>query len=292
MKRRVLLIVNRSRPEAAASAAQVADLFRAHASLLDELPSDATGMRERAAAADLVVVLGGDGSILGVARRLAGLTVPMLGVNFGRLGFIAEFELHQLRDLIPNLVTAPSIPTRDLRLLAARVSHLEADGKSPPDHPSLALNEAVITAGAPFRVIRLAITINGTPGPTFQGDGLIVSAPTGSTAYNMSAGGPIVAPDVDAMIITPIAPHSLSFRPLVVPGSARVELDLLRANDTPAGTTLILDGQVMTPLPTGARVTIERSAQSVRFAINPRHDFWAALTTKLRWAEPPRLRGE
>jgi NAD+ kinase len=287
MKRRVLLVVNRERPEAAASAADVAAIIKAHADLLAETPSDSDTLRDQASKADLVVVLGGDGSILGVARRLAGLSVPLLGVNFGRLGFIAEFELHQLREQAPALFGTAPIASRELRLLAASVSGTSTGG-------GVALNEAVITAGAPFRVIKLAITIDGTPGPTFQGDGLIVSAPTGSTAYNMSAGGPIVSPAVDAMILTPIAPHSLSFRPLVVPGSCSIELNVLRANDdsstAPSGTTLILDGQVMSPLRTGSIVKIERSAQSVRFAINPRHDFWSALTTKLRWAEPPRLR--
>lgn len=290
MPRNVLLVVNRERPEAASSAKEVAAVIHRHGALLAEVASDAGELRELASRADLVVVLGGDGSILGVARRLAGLSVPMLGVNFGRLGFIAEFELHQFNDLAPTLLSGEEgaeIASREMKLLSVAVG---AEGGALEDAGN-ALNEVVITAGPPFRVIRLAITIDGRAGPTFQGDGLIVAAPTGSTAYNLSAGGPIVSPAVDAMVLTPIAPQSLSFRPLIVPGSATISLRLLRANEEASGgTTLILDGQVMMPLRTGAAVTIQRSDKSVRFATNPGHDFWSALTTKLRWAEPPRMR--
>lgn len=291
MPRNVLLVVNRERPEAASSAQEVAGVISRHGRLLAEVPSDSADLREQASRADLVVVLGGDGSILGVARRLAGLSVPMLGVNFGRLGFIAEFEQHQFNDLAPTLLSGgeggAEIASREMKLLSVAAG---AEGGALEDAGN-ALNEVVITAGPPFRVIRLAITIDGRAGPTFQGDGLIVAAPTGSTAYNLSAGGPIVSPAVDAMVLTPIAPQSLSFRPLIVPGSATISLRLLRANEeSSGGTTLILDGQVMTPLRTGASVTIQRSDKSVRFATNPGHDFWSALTTKLRWAEPPRMR--
>lgn len=287
MPRQVLLVVNRDRPEAAASAQAVAQLIRQHGTLLAEIDSSAENLRELAEKAGLVVVLGGDGSILGVARRLAGLPVPMLGVNFGRLGFIAEFELHLLPEVAPELFGDTPIAARTASLLS--VTAKGPDGGQ--TDKGVALNEAVITAGSPFRVIRLALTIDGRPGPIFHGDGLIVSAPTGSTAYNLSAGGPIMAPTVDAMIITPIAPHSLSFRPLVVPGSAMVDLHVLRANeDAECGTTLIIDGQVMTPVKTGTVVSIRRSQRTVHFAVNPRHDFWAALTSKLRWAESPRMR--
>ena len=192
MPRNVLLVVNRERPEAASSAKEVAAVINRHGALLAEVASDAGELRELASRADLVVVLGGDGSILGVARRLAGLSVPMLGVNFGRLGFIAEFELHQFNELAPTLLSGGEIASREMKLLSVAVG---AEGGALEDAGN-ALNEVVITAGPPFRVIRLAITIDGRPGPTFQGDGLIVAAPTGSTAYNLSAGGPIVSPAV------------------------------------------------------------------------------------------------
>jgi NAD+ kinase len=288
MGRNVLLVVNRQRPEATASASQVAGLIRRFGTLLGELDADDASLPAFAAMADLVVVLGGDGSILGQARRLAGLACPLLGVNFGRLGFIAEFEAHTLEEQASAIFGHGALSTRDLRLLHAEVHR--PDGTR--EDCGVALNEAVVAAGHPFRVIQIGLSIDERPGPIFNGDGLIVSTPTGSTAYNLSAGGPIVSPDVDAFILTPIAAHSLSFRPILVPGSSSVDLTLFRANatDDSRGTTLILDGQVMKPLHTGDRVLIRRSEKRLRFVVNPGHDFWSALITKLRWAEPPRLR--
>lgn len=289
--RSVLLVVNRQRPEAVASATEVVRLIKQHGRLLAELDAGgASGgggaLREQAAAADLVIVLGGDGTILGQARRMAGLTTPLLGVNFGRLGFIAEFELHDFMAQAAEILGGGSrLRTRELPMIEASIS--TAGSKSPP---ALALNEVVVTAGSPFRVIQLSLRLDGVAGPVFHGDGLIVATPTGSTAYNLSAGGPIVSPHTDGFIITPIAPQSLSFRPIVVPGETLIELDVVRANDETTGTTLILDGQVMQPLKQGDRVTIRRSATTLSFVMNPRADFWSALTHKLRWAEPPRIR--
>jgi NAD+ kinase len=130
-----------------------------------------------------------------------------------------------------------------------------------------------------------------------SGDGMIVSTPTGSTAYNVSAGGPIVGPGVDAMTITPIAAHSLSFRPIVVGADSRVELLMLRVNAGRAdgqatGTTLVMDGQVSTPLAAGDRITLTRDARPVYFVRNPLGGYWRTLIDKMHWAASPRLRGE
>jgi NAD+ kinase len=136
--------------------------------------------------------------------------------------------------------------------------------------------------------------INSEDGPTVSGDGLIVSTPTGSTAYNVAAGGPIVAPDVPALVITPIAAHSLSFRPIVVSADARIELTMLRVNRggtfASAGTMLVLDGQVGAPLSEGDRVVVSLDSRPVRFVRNPRGGYWNTLTEKMRWAEAPRTR--
>jgi NAD+ kinase len=138
--------------------------------------------------------------------------------------------------------------------------------------------------------------INDEKGPTVNGDGMIVSTPTGSTAYNVSAGGPIVSPDVDALVITPIAAHSLSFRPIVVGAASRIELIMNRVNSSGAdgggcaGTTLVLDGQVVCPLAEGDRVVLGLDPRPVRFVRNPRGGYWTTLTEKMHWAAPPRLR--
>ena len=293
MARSVLLVVNRQRPEAAASAVEVARLIREYGRLAGEVDTgehESAGLRERAAGVDLVIVLGGDGSILGQARRMAGLKTPLLGVNFGRLGFIAEFELSDFESQVREILSpASGEPLRVRRLPMIEATIVTRGGVS---ESALALNEAVVTAGAPFRVIQLSLAFDGVAGPVFHGDGLIVATPTGSTAYNLSAGGPIVAPQTDGFIITPIAPQSLSFRPIVVPGETTIELDVVRANvEGVNGTTLILDGQVMQPLRQGDRVRLRRSETTLNFVVNPRADFWSALTRKLRWAEPPRIRG-
>lgn len=290
MTRAVLLITNRERAEARDAERQVAELVHRHGKLVAAIPADNADLPSQAALADMIVVLGGDGTLLGQSRRCAHLRKPMLGVNLGRLGFIAEYDLPALISQAPDLFGDHHVQTRDHRLIGAEV-HSQAGGRAPV---AAALNEIVITAGPPFQVITLALTIDGKSGPTFSGDGLIVATPTGSTAYNLSAGGPIVAPSVDALVITPIAPHTLGFRPILVSGHSRIELLVLRANrvsDTDAGgTTLIVDGQVSHPINTGDRVLIARQEPGVRFVVNPRHDYWAALTHKLRWAEPPRMR--
>jgi NAD+ kinase len=163
-----------------------------------------------------------------------------------------------------------------------------ATGQAKPRLSDTALNECVVTSGPPYRMIALSVSINGEAGPTFSGDGLIVSTPTGSTAYNVSAGGPIVSPDTDALVITPIAAHSLAFRPIVVAGSSDIEATMLRGNA--GGTALVLDGHVVATLGEGDRVRVGREGPPIRFVRNPRGSYWTTLIEKLNWAIPPRLR--
>jgi NAD+ kinase len=142
-------------------------------------------------------------------------------------------------------------------------------------------------------MIDLRRSIDGAPGPALSGDGIIVSTATGSTAYNVSAGGPIVGPGVDAHVITPIAAHSLAFRPVVVPAAARIEITVDRANDDGRGmgTTLVLDGQVFTRLHGNERIAVTRHPRAARFVTNARANYWQTLIDKMRWAEGPRNRG-
>jgi NAD+ kinase len=286
--RSVLLLVNRDKPEAVAAAGQVRELIERHARLAAELPAE-IGPLVDAQGADMVVVLGGDGTLLSQTRRCAPLGLPMLGINLGKLGFLAEFDVPTFKEQAASLLTGARLTTREIFLLRARV--WGADGAS-ASFEDVALNECVITAGAPFRMISIAMSIDGQAGPTIRGDGIIVSSPSGSTAYNVSAGGPIVAPDVDAMVITPIAAHSLSFRPIVVGAHARITLNLLQVNagDGGPGTTLVLDGQVSTTVRRGDRVEIGRDPRPVRFVTNPGAGYWRTLIEKMQWAAPPRLR--
>lgn len=297
MPRSVLLLVNRDKPEAAQAAGEVRALIERHGRVVAEQDGGSSEPVRDAKGADLIVVLGGDGTLLSQARRCADLNLPLLGVNVGRLGFLAEFDLASLREQAAAVLGGPGLATHEVRMLRAEVFE---GGAKQSRFSDTALNEAVVTAGPPYRMISLALSIDGAPGPTVSGDGLIVSTPTGSTAYNVSAGGPIVAPGTDAMVITPIAAHSLAFRPIVVPGSSRVEFTMLRVNEGrgPAdrrqgagrGTTLVLDGQVTTPLGEGERVSVTLDGRRVRFVRNPRGSYWATLIDKLVWAAPPRMR--
>jgi NAD+ kinase len=291
--RPVLLLVNKDKPEAVAAAGEVRALIERHARLAAELPAEIAAPLTpgEAKGAELVVVLGGDGTLLSQTRRCAGLGLPMLGINLGKLGFLAEFDVPSFAQQAAALLAGDERPaTRGISLLRARV---RSAGAAEPAFEDAALNECVITAGAPFRMINIAMSIDGQQGPTIGGDGIIVSSPSGSTAYNVSAGGPIVAPDVEAMIITPIAAHSLSFRPIVVGARSEIALDLLQVNtgDGGPGTTLVLDGQVSIPLRRGDRVEVRRDDRPVRFVTNPRAGYWRTLIEKMQWAAPPRLRG-
>ena len=289
--RAVLLLVNRDKPEAAAAAGEARRLVERHGRLVGELDAEPGPALTDARGAELIVVLGGDGTLLSQARRCAGLGLPLLGVNLGKLGFLAEFDVASFRDQAASLLGAGALNTHELRMLRAQVF---AAGQSTARLSDTALNECVVTAGAPFRMIALSVSINGEAGPTFGGDGLIVSTSTGSTAYNVAAGGPIVAPDTDALVITPIAAHSLAFRPIVVSGGSTIEATMLRVNAaggaSGGGTALVLDGHVAATLGEGDRVRVSRDGRPVRFVRNAGRSYWATLIDKLSWAIPPKLR--
>ncbi len=291
MRRRTLLLVNHSKPEAVAAAADIRKLIEKYGTLVGELEADND---ERTLAfegkLDLIVVLGGDGTLLGQARRCVNLRVPLLGINLGKLGFIAEFDTHAFADQAKGLLSDAPLLTRELDLVRVEIRPKHSDK---PRFSALGLNEAVVTSGPPYRMIELGLRLDGVDGPHIIGDGLIVSTPTGSTAYNLSAGGPIISPLVDAMVVTPIAAHSLAFRPIVVPGHAKVELTVIRSNDEDhghGGTTLVLDGHIQEPLSRGDVVSIVLSDIPAVFVRNPKGDYWRTLVEKLHWAAAPRTR--
>jgi NAD+ kinase len=242
--------------------------------------------------ADVILVLGGDGTLLSAARRLRGRQIPLMGINFGRLGFLAsftpaEFPRH-LDDLVNGRLKHSARQVLDVSLLAAdEPFDLDrADACLPKRRfAATALNDAVITAGPPFHMVELEVRANGESEVRYFGDGVIVSTPSGSTAYNVSAGGPIVSPAVEAMCITPICPHSLSFRPLVIPSSSLVSIVATKVND---GTTLFCDGQESTKLAVGERVIIRRSPNDVLLIENPEARLWRSYAEKLNWAVSPR----
>ncbi len=290
MPRRVLFAFNPDDAETKEAAARVRAVVERHGTCAGETPSRSDEPVEGIGEVDLIVVLGGDGTLLSQARRFADLDIPLLGVNLGRLGFMAEFDLDAVERHGETLFGDGELTTGALGMLRARVF---GKGESAPRFDGLGLNEAAVTAGYPFRMVELGLRINGETGPVLGGDGLVVSTPTGSTAYNVSAGGPIVAPGVGALTITPIAAHTLSFRPIVVPSSSTIEIIARRVNNDieRGGTTLVLDGQVQTPLHHGDRVVIHGDARHVRFVRNTEVGFWETVIQKLHWGAQPRMRG-
>ena len=246
--------------------------------------------------ADVILVLGGDGTLLSVARRLSGRQVPLMGVNFGRLGFLASFTPNNFQKYFERYVRE-GLPTSSREMLEASVVPATVECelcdfdqvRSCRRFHATALNDAVITAGPPFRMIELGISAAADSGVSYMGDGVIVSTASGSTAYNVSAGGPIISPDVAAFCITPICPHSLSFRPVVVSSRANVIIVALRVNE---GTTLFCDGQASTRVCAGEKVVVRRSDHNVLLVENPEDREWRSLAEKLNWAAGPRYNGD
>src|SRR5436189_3628907 len=196
-------------------------------------------------ACDLLVVLGGDGTLIGMAGRIArtGSDVPILGVNFGSLGFLTEITLAELYDALAAVLDGRAL-LESRAMLTARTSR-----NNLPFSDHFVLNDIVITKGALSRIIEISVTIDDTPVMRVRADGLIVASPTGSTAYNLGAGGPILHPAVDAMVLTPIAPHTLTNRPVVIPASSEVHVRPIMEGSDEVFVTF--DGQSGFPLEAG-----------------------------------------
>lgn len=290
MPRSVLLMVNRGKPLVMEALPRVRSLIERHGRLAAELDAVSTPFEQPPPAADLVMVLGGDGTFLAQARRCLALNLPIIGVNFGNLGFLAEFDMPAFERQAASLLGDAPLELRDRMLIHAEVLRDLSRQSEAIVFAEPAVNDCVITAGPPFRMIELGLEIDGEPGPVLRGDGVIVSTPTGSTAYSVSAGGPIVSPEVRCISITPIAAHSLSFRPIVLPPTSDITLEVRRANGFPSGdggTTLVLDGQVHVRLLQGDKVHFRRHTSCIRLVHNSDTDYWTTLMRKMHWAVKP-----
>jgi len=222
---------------------------------------------------DLLVVLGGDGTLLSMARAVGELGTPIVGVNLGDLGFLTATTLDEMFPALDALLRGEMV-IEERMLLAARVRrHGDVAGSW------LALNDAVITKAAMSRIINLSVSIGGQHAILYRADGLIVSTPTGSTAYSLSAGGPILYPTLDGIVLTPICSHTLTNRPIVVPGGLEVHVTLLASQEV----MLTIDGQIGFPLREDDVVEVGRAAAAIRLVRFK--DFFSVLRTKLKWGE-------
>jgi NAD+ kinase len=232
--------------------------------------------------ADLTLVLGGDGAILRAARQMGYSQAPVLGVNLGRLGFLADVSPDELRTRFPQVVQGDYHTTKHL-MFECQVEGPEGS------RTYLGLNEIAVQSGPPFHMIDLDLMIDGETVSCYAGDGLIISTPVGSTAHSLSAGGPILGQELSAFVITPISPHSLTSRPVVESADKTYTIILRRADD---GAMLVVDGQEHLQLSVEHRVTLRRAPVEFRLVKVPGRTYYQTLRDKLRWGMPPNYRAE
>jgi NAD+ kinase len=277
--RRVALIGKLRSPEIAASLQELSALLKARGCevLVERETADGRGADYETIgkSADLAVVIGGDGTMLAAARNLVGRRVPLVGINQGRVGFMTDIGHDDMQQGIGAILEG-KYSLEERALLDAEIIR---DGKSVLR--TVALNEAVVGKGSQGRLIEFELSIDGEFVYRLRGDGVIVATPTGSTAYALSAQGPILHPAVPALALVPLNPHTLSARPVSVSDRSVVEIALVRALDARAH----FDGVALTDMAEGDRLILRRSADVVRFVHPPGYRYFATLREKLRWSE-------
>jgi NAD+ kinase len=225
---------------------------------------------------ELLLVLGGDGTLLAAAREAAPRGVPLLPINMGSLGFLTSFTVDELYPALESVLAGEAVLEERILLMVERAQ----DGRALEQQ--LVLNEAVIHKGALARMIEMELYIDNSFVCRYRADGLIAATPTGSTAYSMSAGGPIVHPAVESIVITPICPHTLSDRPVVVRDTSRIEVRIAPISDS---VFLTLDGQTGVPMQASDRVRITRANERLKLIQPPNKTYFEILRNKLKWGE-------
>ncbi|MED1950752.1 NAD(+)/NADH kinase [Brevibacillus centrosporus] len=280
--KKIGIIANKGKPEARIVARELLYLLedRGAEVFLDEHIASDLGRAELGTTvegigkqADLVCVLGGDGTLLGIARQLAGRSLPVLGINLGTLGFLSEAEPENLQHAVDNLLLG-KYDIEERTMLEATLVRKEVGLGT-----YTAMNDIGIAKGSFCRIIQCAVYLDNAYVATFSGDGVIVSTPTGSTAYSLSAGGPIVAPNVDMLLLTPVAPHSLTARPMVLSGNEviRIEVDAVHQE-----MGLSIDGQFGYRLEGGDQIFIKKSPYVTPLIKWKTGGFFEAIRTKLQ----------
>ena len=287
--RRVGLVAKAHEEEISAALDQIADILSAHGCeiLCDTAAADLmsgsttpTARHDLADAVDVIVVLGGDGTLLSVARTAAAAGTPVLGINYGSLGFLTSTVRDESERAIEDLMAGRYACSSRMML---RASVENADGSTDGDtRVRDVLNDAVVNKTSLARIVRLQVTVDADFVSRYRADGLIAATPTGSTAYSRAAGGPIVMPEVEAIVVSPISPHSLANRPLVLPGEARIRVRLLSED---LAIVLTLDGQEGIAIHPGEVVVIERSPFRFQLLLTGKLSYFDVLRTKLRWGD-------
>ena len=227
---------------------------------------------------DILAVFGGDGTLLRTARSVQGYPVPIVGINLGQFGYLTEVNLNEMIDAFEVILRGKFQTDRRMML------DVSIDAGGEPGQARTVLNDAVINRGNLSRIVDLETSVNDCYLTTFKADGLIISTPTGSTAYSLSAGGPIVFPQQDSIIVNPICPHTLTNRPIILPGDARIRVTLWSKE---GGATLTLDGQVSLHLRSGETISITKSPHVTTLVCSPHRDYLEILRSKLGWGGQP-----
>ncbi len=225
---------------------------------------------------DLIIVLGGDGTLLRTARSIKNYNTPVVAVNLGHLGFLSAFSVKQFFDSFSQIIAG------NIKISNRLMLHGEHFHNAEKIHSFVALNDVVINKATLARIIQLDAQVNGQHITSYFSDGLIVSTPTGSTAYNLAAGGPIIMPEMEAIVISPICPHTLTNRPIVLDSKHTVEVSL-KSHDSEV--LITVDGQIGFSMQPEDRVTIRRWSESVKLVQNPNATFFEVLQHKLSWGE-------
>jgi NAD+ kinase len=298
---RVLVLGNATRPGVKDEVARLRPFLEQHVTVeVCDLEQKAD---LRCARGDIALVFGGDGAILRAARQMGYQQTPVLGINLGKLGFLADLTPAQMVDCFPDVVRGNYRIARHImfecEIIDPPARHLAGDGKkagrSRPGPKKkqarklLGLNEVVLHTGPPYRMMEVDLLVDGETVSRFAGDGLIVSTPVGSTAHSLSAGGPILGQELAALVITPISPHTLTNRPVVDSADKTYTIDIRRA---PGDAALVVDGQETIPVTTGQQVMLRKAPVAFQLVKVPGHSYYETLREKLHWGTPPAYRHE
>ncbi len=268
--KRVYLVVKRSGERAEQVAGKVSQFLGRHGVYVNQgdiHPED-----------EAIVVVGGDGTLLHVASLAYSRQIPLLGINAGGLGFLTEVHIDEMEESLTRLINR-QFELDERMVLSVRVHSPRVHA---PVREYIALNEAVITKGALSKIIQINTWADDVFLTAYRGDGLIVSSATGSTGYNLSAGGPIVYPNLDVIILTPICPFALSSRPLILSGNTTIRIEVQDITDE---VCLDIDGQVGIRLEKGLSIVIKREDNTLKLIRNPKRDYFAILREKLGWTK-------
>ncbi len=274
--KKIIILGDKSKKKIRETIKELEPLFRkkSNLSIIDISDEDELGK----VSADLAFVFGGDGTILAASRKLNGRQIPLIGVHLGKFGFLAELTSREISDSLEKVFAGEYVISQRMMLTCKVIRSKQVINET------LGLNDAVISRTSLSRLISIKLYINEKTVTTYSSDGLIVSTPAGSTAHSLSAGGPIVTPDMEAFIITPICPHTLSNRPLVVSGDSKIEMEQISESK---GVGLTVDGQIYFDVKVGDRIVIEKAENKLQLIDIQTRTFYDVLREKLNWRGQP-----